>query len=71
MMAKFNVVDSRLFHSLEADRISDALRSTIRHTTLMTLTSDTPSVANMLVTEVELRTLVVLIVDSVDDSIVN
>jgi hypothetical protein len=70
-MARFNIVDKRLFHSLEAERISDALRSAIRHTTLITLTSDTPSVANMLITEVVLRTLVVLIVDSVDDSIVS
>jgi hypothetical protein len=70
-MARFNVVESRRFHSVEAERISDALRSAIRHTTLMTLTSDTPSVANMLMTEVELRTLVVLIVDSVDDSMVS
>ncbi len=70
-MARFNVVDSLRFHSLDAERISDALRSTIRHTTLITLTSDTPSVANMLMTEVVLSTLVVLIVDSVDDSMVS
>jgi hypothetical protein len=43
----------------------------MRHMTLITLTSETPSVANMLITEVVLRTLVVLIVDSMDDSIVS
>jgi hypothetical protein len=69
MIAKFSIVDRRLFRSLEVERISDALRSEIKHITLMTLTSDTPNVANMLTTDVVLKTLVVLIVDSMDDSI--
>jgi hypothetical protein len=68
MMARFKIVDKRWLQYLEAERISDAQRSTIRNTTLMTLTSDTPSVANRLITEVELRTLVVLIIDNMDDS---
>jgi len=68
MIARFNIIDRRLFQSLEAERISDALRSEIKHMTLMILTSETPSVANMLTTEVVLKTLVVLIVDNMDDS---
>jgi hypothetical protein len=48
---------------LEADRISDALRRAIRHTTVMMLISDTPNVENMLTTDdVVLNVLVVLIV---------
>jgi hypothetical protein len=57
------MVASRLFHILEADRISDALRRAIRHTTVMILISDTPNVENMLTTDdVVLNVLVVLIV---------
>ena len=48
---------------MEADRISDALRRAIRHTTVMMLISDTPNVENMLTTDdVVLNVLVVLIV---------
>jgi hypothetical protein len=62
-IAKFSEVDRRLFHNFEADRISDALRSTIRHMTLIMLRSDTPTVANMPMTEVvAVVTLVALIV---------
>jgi hypothetical protein len=68
MMARFSIVERRLFQSVEAESISDALRSAIRQMTLMTLTSETPKVANMLMTEVVLSTLVVLIVDSIDES---
>jgi hypothetical protein len=50
-IARFNRVDRRLFHSFEADNISDALRSTIKHTTVMTLNSDTPIVENALITD--------------------
>ncbi len=58
---RFSIVDRRLFHSLEADRISEALRSTIRDTTVMMLISDTPIVENMLIAEeVALKVLVVL-----------
>lgn len=60
-IARFSIVAKRLFHRLEAESISDALRSAIRHTTIITLISDTPTVANMLTTEdVVLRVLVVL-----------
>lgn len=60
-IARFSIVARRLFHRLEADSISDALRSAMRHTTITTLISDTPTVANMLTTEdVVLRVLVVL-----------
>ena len=56
-IAKFSIVDRRLFQSLDADRISDAASSPMRQTTVMILMSETPSVANMLVAEdVALRT---------------
>ena len=63
MIAIFSIVARRLFHILEADRISDALRRAIRHTTVMMLISDTPNVENVLTTDdVVLNVLVVLIV---------
>ena len=74
-IAKFSEVDKLLFHNFEADRISDALRSTIRHMTLIILRSDTPTVANILITDVVLialvvlRVLVALIVLIIEDSI--
>ncbi len=56
------MVDRRLFQSLDADKISDAARRPIRQTTEMMLTSETPSVANMLVAEdVALKTLSALV----------
>jgi hypothetical protein len=61
-MAKFNMVDSRLFQRFEADRISDALSRAIRHITLTTLISETPNVAKVLTTEVVLNVLAALIV---------
>jgi len=67
-MARLSMVARRLFQKDEADNISDALRRAIKQITLMTLTSETPMVANILITEVVLRTLVVLMVDSIDDS---
>jgi len=55
------MVDRCLFQSLDADRISDALRRPMRHTTETTLISDTPTVENMLMIEdVVLRVLVAL-----------
>ncbi len=74
MIARFSIVDRRLFQWVEADKISDALRSAIRHTTVIMLISDTPTVANILTTEdVVLRVLVVLkvllTVLIIDDSI--
>lgn len=62
-IARFNNMDNRLFHKLEADNISEALSSTIRHTTVMTLNSDTPIVENMPTTEdVVLRVLLAVMV---------
>ena len=62
IIARFSMVASRLFHILEADRISDALRRAIRHTTVMILISDTPNVENVLTTDdVVLNVLAVLI----------
>ena len=83
MIATFSRVDRRLFHSLDADIISHAARSPIRHIIVMTLTSETPNVENMLVADdvalktfralVTLRVLVVLIVLltvlSIDDNV--
>ena len=61
IIARFSMVDRRLFHSLDVDKISDATRSPIRQTTVMMLMSETPSVAKMLVAEdVALKTLRVL-----------
>jgi len=63
IIARFSMVASLLFHILEADSISDALRRAIRHTTVMMLISDTPNVENVLTTDdVVLNVLVVLIV---------
>jgi hypothetical protein len=62
-IARFNRVERRLFHRLEADSISDALRRTIKHTTVMTLNSDTPIVENMPMTDdVVLKVLPAVIV---------
>ena len=69
-MARFNMVDRRLFHCDEADRISEALSRAIRHMTLITLISDTPTVAKVLTTDVVLAALMVLLtVLNMDDSI--
>jgi hypothetical protein len=68
IMAKFNIIDRRSFHSFDAEMSSDALRSAIKHIMLIILISDIPSVANILTTEVVLRTLVVLMVDNADVS---
>lgn len=64
-IARFSIVDRRLFQYLVADRISEALRSAMRQTTVIMLISDTPTVANMLVTDdVVLNVLLtVLIID--------
>lgn len=61
IMARFNMVDKRLFQSDEAERISEALSKAIRQITEMTLTSETPMVEKVLTTDdVVLRVLVVL-----------
>ncbi len=70
-IANFNIVDKRLFHRLEADSISDAQRSAIRHTIVIMLISDTPTVANMLMADdvalVVLNTLFIVLI--IDDNI--
>ena len=60
-MARFSMVDKRLFQCFDADRISDAQSSAIRDTTAIMLICDTPTVANMLITEVVLNVLKVLL----------
>jgi hypothetical protein len=55
-------VDRRLFQTWEADKISDALRSAIKQTTVIMLISDTPNVANIPMTDdVVLSVLSVLV----------
>ena len=62
IIARFSMVDRRLFHSLDSDKIMYAARRPIRQTTVMMLMSETPNVANMLVAEdVALKTLRVLV----------
>ena len=66
IIATFSRVDTRLFHSLDADKISHAARSPIRLTTVMMLTSETPNVENMLVADdVALKTFRALVALSV------
>jgi hypothetical protein len=68
-IARFSMVDKRLLHNLEAERISDAASRPIRLTTTIILASDTPNVEKALTTEdVVLKALVVLIVLSTDDN---
>lgn len=70
-MARFNMVDRRLFHCDDAERISDALSKTIRQMTLITLISETPTVAKVVTTDVVLAALIVLLtVLNMDDNIV-
>jgi hypothetical protein len=72
IIARFSMVDSRLFQWVEADKISEALSSAMRHTTIITLISDTPTVANMLTTDdVVLAALSVLVVLSVLLTVLN
>jgi hypothetical protein len=66
-IAMLKMVERCPFHILEADRISEALKRIIRHMTIITLTSDTPNVANIPNTDVVL--MVLLTVLSVDDNI--
>jgi hypothetical protein len=74
-MQRFSIVDRRLFQCVEADKISEALSSAIRHITLTTLISETPIVAKVLTTEVVLAALIVvalmvlLTVLNIDDNI--
>jgi len=68
-IAIFNIAARRLFQYADADNISDAASSSIRHITPITLTSAIPTDANVLTTDVVLTVEVVLIVLSVDDSI--
>jgi hypothetical protein len=72
MIARLSMVDRRLFQWVDADSISDALRSAMRQTTIITLISDTPTVANMLTTDVVvLVALSVLVVLSVLLTVLN
>ncbi len=57
-----STVDRRLCQQDEAESISEALRRAIRHMTLTTLISATPSVANVLTAEVVLNVLAALAV---------
>ena len=69
-IARFSITDKRLLHWLEADKISDAQSKAIRHTTLITLISDIPTVANVLTTDVVLAALIVLLtVLNIEDNI--
>ena len=52
-MARFNERARCLFHNFDAERISDALRRTIKHTTVATLASAAP-VVNALISDVVL-----------------
>jgi hypothetical protein len=61
-MARFNIVDRRLFHCDEAERISEALSKIIRQMTLTALISETPIVAKVVTTDVVLAALIVLAV---------
>jgi hypothetical protein len=71
-MARFNMVDKRLFHCDEADRISEALSRAIRQITLITLISETPTVAKVLTTDVVLVALIVLLtVLNMDDNMID
>ena len=61
-MAMLSTVDRRLCQQDEAESISEALRRAMRHMTLTTLISATPTVANVLTAEVVLIVLVALAV---------
>lgn len=61
-MEIFSIMDRRLFQCVEADSISEALSSAMRHITLIMLISETPNVAKVLTKEVVLRVLVALMV---------
>ena len=60
-MARFSIEERRLFQSVEADNISEALSKAMRQITLITLISETPNVANVLTTDVVLAVLIVLV----------
>ena len=65
-MARFSMVDKRLFQCFDADRISEAQSSAIRDTTAIMLICDTPTVANMLITEVVLKVLLAIVLTNED-----
>jgi hypothetical protein len=71
-IARFSERDRCLFHSLDAESISDAPRRMIRQSTAATLTSATPIVVNALMADVVAD--VVLMADvvlSIDDNILD
>lgn len=61
-MAMLSTVERRLCQQDEAESISEALRRAMRHMTLTTLISATPTMANVLTAEVVLIVLVALAV---------
>jgi len=61
-MAMLSTVERRLCQQDEAESISEALRRAMRHMTLTTLISATPTVANVLTAEVVLNVLAALAV---------
>ena len=61
-MAMLSTVERRLCQQDEAESISEALRRAMRHMTLTTLISATPTVANVLTAEFVLIVLVALAV---------
>jgi predicted GTPase len=67
-IAKFSERDRCLFHSLDAESISDALRRTIRQTTAPTLIAATPVVVKALIAVVADVVLTADAVLSMDDS---
>jgi len=64
-IAKLKDVDRRSFHSLDADKISEALRRIMRLMTAATPTSATPTVLSMVTVDVVLIADVVLMADVV------
>ncbi len=62
-IARLKDVDKRPFHSLDADKISEALRRIMRLMTAATPTSATPTVLSMVTVDVVLIADVVLITD--------
>ena len=64
IIARLNVLARRSFQYLLADRTSEALRRAMRLITVIMLSSDTPIVANIPITDVALIVLLtVLIMD--------
>ena len=65
MMARFNERERFLFHSFDAESISEAPRRTIRQNTATTLRSDTPIVVFALTADVVKADFVIMMEDSI------